>query len=66
MALRLHRYATGMSASADESVHPTIVKAAAWAWRLLVLFAAVLAVLFSVGASLYAWLRLRRARPVPA
>lgn len=28
--------------------------------------AAVLAVVFSVGASLYAWLRLRRARPVPA
>jgi len=45
VALRLHRYATGMSASADESVHPTVVKAAAWAWRLLVLFAAVLAVL---------------------
>ncbi|WP_024442671.1 AI-2E family transporter [Mycobacterium sp. UM_WGJ] len=34
-----------MSASADESVHPTVRKAAAWAWRLLVLFAAVLLVL---------------------
>ncbi|OBG38964.1 MULTISPECIES: AI-2E family transporter [Mycolicibacter] len=34
-----------MSASADESVHPTVRKAAAWAWRLLVLFAAALLVL---------------------
>ncbi|MCV7382928.1 AI-2E family transporter [Mycolicibacter longobardus] len=34
-----------MSASADESVHPTVRKAAAWAWRLLVLFAAVMVVL---------------------
>ncbi|BBX12573.1 AI-2E family transporter [Mycobacterium novum] len=34
-----------MSASAAESVHPTVRKAAAWAWRLLVLFAAVLVVL---------------------
>lgn len=34
-----------MSASADESVHPTVRKAAAWAWRLLVLFAAALVVL---------------------
>ncbi|BBY33853.1 AI-2E family transporter [Mycolicibacter minnesotensis] len=34
-----------MSASADESVHPTVRKAAAWAWRLLVLFGAVLVVL---------------------
>ncbi|MEO6792275.1 MAG: AI-2E family transporter [Mycobacterium sp.] len=37
-----------MSASADESVHPTVRKAAAWAWRLLVLFAAVLVVLLVV------------------
>lgn len=34
-----------MSDSAEESVHPTVRKAAAWAWRLLVLFAAVLVVL---------------------
>ncbi|RRR43117.1 AI-2E family transporter [Mycolicibacter terrae] len=34
-----------MSASTDESVHPTVRKAAAWAWRLLVLFAAALTVL---------------------
>lgn len=34
-----------MSASADESVHPTVRKAAAWAWRLLVLFAALMVVL---------------------
>ncbi|MEB3032970.1 AI-2E family transporter [[Mycobacterium] nativiensis] len=33
-----------MSAGAEESVHPTVRKAAAWAWRLLVLFAAVLVV----------------------
>ncbi|ORV51016.1 hypothetical protein AWC02_03550 [Mycolicibacter engbaekii] len=37
-----------MSASADESVHPTVRKAAAWAWRLLVLFAAVLVVLLVI------------------
>lgn len=40
-----HRYATGMPVSADESVHPLVRKAAAWAWRLLLLFGAVLAVL---------------------
>lgn len=34
-----------MSASADESVHPTVRRAAAWAWRLLVLFGAALVVL---------------------
>lgn len=34
-----------MSASADESVHPTVRKAAAWAWRLLLLFGAALVVL---------------------
>ena len=37
-----------MSASADESVHPTVRQAAAWAWRLLVLFAAVLVVLLII------------------
>lgn len=37
-----------MSASADESVHPTVRKAAAWAWRLLVLFAAGLVVLLII------------------
>ncbi|CAJ1496257.1 AI-2E family transporter [[Mycobacterium] holstebronense] len=37
-----------MSASADESVHPTVRKAAAWAWRLLVLFAAALLVLLII------------------
>ena len=37
-----------MSASADESVHPTVRKAAAWAWRLLVLFAAALVVLLVI------------------
>ena len=34
-----------MPVSADESVHPLVRKAAAWAWRLLLLFGAVLAVL---------------------
>ncbi|MEO8816306.1 MAG: AI-2E family transporter [Mycobacterium sp.] len=34
-----------MSHSADESVHPTVRRAAAWAWRLLVLLAAVVVVL---------------------
>jgi predicted PurR-regulated permease PerM len=33
-----------MSATAEESVHPVVRKAAAWSWRLLVLLAAVLAV----------------------
>lgn len=37
-----------MSASADESVHPVVRKAAAWSWRLLVLLAAVLVVLLIV------------------
>ena len=37
-----------MSAPADESVHPTVRKAAAWAWRLLILLVAVLAVLLIV------------------
>lgn len=48
MRLLLHRYATGMSFSADESVPPTVRKATAWAWRLLVLLVAVLAVLMIV------------------
>ena len=34
-----------MSDSADQSVHPTVRRAAAWAWRLLVLLAAVVVVL---------------------
>lgn len=34
-----------MSAGAEESVHPTVRRAAAWSWRLLVVLAAVLAVL---------------------
>lgn len=33
-----------MSAAADEAVHPTVRKAAAWSWRLLILLAAVVAV----------------------
>jgi len=37
-----------MSASADESVHPTVRKAAAWAWRVLVLFGVALAVLLVI------------------
>ncbi len=37
-----------MSATADESVHPAVRKAAAWSWRLLILLAAVLAVLLIV------------------
>ncbi|MGV0625718.1 AI-2E family transporter [Mycolicibacter minnesotensis] len=37
-----------MSACADESVHPTVRKATAWAWRLLVLFAAVMVVLLVI------------------
>lgn len=48
MRARSYRYATGMLDSADESVHPTVRKAAAWAWRLLVLFAAVLVVLLII------------------
>lgn len=46
------RYATGMSARqsfdtfADESVSPMVRRAAAWSWRLLVIFAAVLTVLW--------------------
>ncbi|MGH3561580.1 MAG: AI-2E family transporter, partial [Mycobacterium sp.] len=37
-----------MSATADESVHPVVRKAAAWAWRLLILLAAALAVLLII------------------
>ncbi|MBS9533264.1 AI-2E family transporter [Mycobacterium sp. M1] len=37
-----------MSISADESVSPTVQRAAAWAWRVLVLIAAVVAVLLIV------------------
>ncbi|HET9874544.1 MAG TPA: AI-2E family transporter [Mycobacterium sp.] len=37
-----------MSATADESVHPVVRKAAAWSWRLLILLAAVLVVLLIV------------------
>ena len=43
------RYAVGMSAGvsdADEAVSPLVRKAAAWSWRLLVIFAAVFAVLW--------------------
>lgn len=36
-----------MPDSAEESVHPTVRRAAAWAWRLLVLFAAALVVLLA-------------------
>jgi predicted PurR-regulated permease PerM len=42
------RYATGMSATADESVHPSVRKAAAWSWRLLVVLAAASVVLLIV------------------
>jgi predicted PurR-regulated permease PerM len=48
------RYATGMPAGpsvdsvADESVTPLVRKAAAWAWRLLVILAAIVAVLWVV------------------
>jgi predicted PurR-regulated permease PerM len=48
------RYATGMSAGpsvdsvADASVTPLVRKAAAWAWRLLVILAAVVALLWAV------------------
>jgi predicted PurR-regulated permease PerM len=47
------RYATGMPAgpsidsAADESVTPVVRKAAAWAWRLLAIFAALVAVLWA-------------------
>jgi len=47
------RYATGMSAGpsvdsvADESVTPLVRKTAAWAWRLLAIFAAIVAVLWA-------------------
>lgn len=46
------RYATGMSARpsldslADESVSPLVRKTAAWSWRLLVIFGAVVALLW--------------------
>ncbi len=43
------RYAVGMSAGvsdADQAVSPLVRKAAAWSWRLLVIFAAVFAVLW--------------------
>lgn len=44
------RYATGMSAAlnapADESVSPLVRKTAAWSWRLLVILAAIVAVLW--------------------
>ena len=48
------RYATGMPAGpsvdsvADESVTPLVRKTAAWAWRLLVIFAAIVALLWVV------------------
>lgn len=48
------RYATGMPAGpsvdaiADESVTPLVRKAAAWAWRLLVILAAVVALLWVI------------------
>lgn len=48
------RYATGMSAGpsvdsvADASVTPLVRKAAAWAWRLLVILAAVVALLWLI------------------
>ena len=48
------RYATGMSAGpsvdsvADESVTPLVRKTAAWAWRLLIILAAIVAVLWVV------------------
>jgi predicted PurR-regulated permease PerM len=48
------RYATGMPAGpsidsvADQSVTPLVRKTAAWAWRLLVIFAAIVAVLWVV------------------
>ncbi|HEX7321718.1 MAG TPA: AI-2E family transporter [Mycobacterium sp.] len=37
-----------MSDTADESVHPTVRRAAAWSWRLLVLLAATIVVLLIV------------------
>jgi putative heme transporter len=45
------RYADGMTAGlsdADQAVSPLIRKAAAWSWRLLVIFAAVYAVLWVI------------------
>src|SRR5204863_7793041 len=48
------RYATGMPAGppldsvADASVTPLVRKMAAWAWRLLVIFAAIVALLWAV------------------
>jgi predicted PurR-regulated permease PerM len=49
------RYATGMSAArpsldafADESVSPLVRKAAAWSWRLLLIFAAIVALLWLI------------------
>ena len=45
------RYADGMTAGlsdADQAVSPLVRKAAAWSWRLLVIFAAVFAVLWVI------------------
>jgi putative heme transporter len=45
------RYAIGMTAGlsdADQAVTPFVRKAAAWSWRLLVIFAAVIAVLWLI------------------
>ena len=45
------RYAGGMSAGlsdADQAVSPLVRKAAAWSWRLLVIFAAIFAVLWVI------------------
>jgi putative heme transporter len=46
------RYAIGMPAGLsedDQAVTPLVRKAAAWSWRLLVIFAAVIAVLWAIG-----------------
>ena len=44
-------YATGMPAPEDAAVPPLVRKSAAWSWRLLLIFVAVLAVLVGVQAA---------------
>jgi putative heme transporter len=44
--LLAHGYATGMPAPEDAAVPPLVRKGAAWSWRLLMMFAAVIALLW--------------------
>ena len=44
----MRRYATGMPAPEDAAITPLVRKTAAWAWRLLVIFTALLAMLWVI------------------